>query len=200
MKTLLALPAAYEAFSLLVGAGRSRRIYVHDHVRALPGQKLLDIGCGPADILDYLPSIDYYGFDISPAYIESARRRYGDRGRFFCERVAEAKAFREHAGTFDIALATGVLHHLGDDEARSLFEVAARALKPGGRLVTLDGCFVEGQSRIGRYLLAHDRGRFVRVESEYVRLARGVFGAVGATVRDDLLRIPYTHIVLECRK
>ena len=28
--------------------------------------KVLDIGCGPAEILDTLPEIKYYGFDINP--------------------------------------------------------------------------------------------------------------------------------------
>jgi hypothetical protein len=45
------------------------------------------IGCGPADILDFLPAIDYIGFDANPKYIQEARKRYKDRGTFLCELV-----------------------------------------------------------------------------------------------------------------
>ena len=46
--------------------------------------KVLDVGCGPAEILDTLPKINYYGFDINPIYINSAKKKYDKRGKFFC--------------------------------------------------------------------------------------------------------------------
>jgi len=200
VRSLLAHPALFELFSRAVGAENIRSIYVRDFVRPREGDRILDIGCGPADILSHLPRVEYFGFDISPRYIESARNRFGDRGRFFCENVSAESLSREQAGSFDISLAMGVLHHLDDGEAVSLFETAKRALKPGGRLVTFDGCYVPGQARLARYLLSRDRGRFVRDRDAYVSLARRVFGEVRSTVRHDLLRIPYTHIILECAK
>ena len=48
--------------------------------------KVLDIGCGPAEILNALPRINYYGFDINPLYINSAKKKYGSRGKFFCKK------------------------------------------------------------------------------------------------------------------
>jgi hypothetical protein len=45
---------------------------------------------------------------------------------------------------------------------------------------------------------ARDRGQFIRDEQGYVALASQVFGSVRATIHDKLLRIPYTHIILEC--
>ena len=41
--------------------------------------KVLDVGCGPAEILDVLPKIQYYGIDINPIYINSAKRKYESR-------------------------------------------------------------------------------------------------------------------------
>jgi SAM-dependent methyltransferase len=115
-----------------------------------------------------------------------------------CERVSGGARLVDGRGGFDIVLATGVLHHLDDEEARELFRTAREALRPGGRLVTLDGCYVDGQSRMARYLLSRDRGKFVRAPEAYVRLARSQFEDVQASVRDDLLRIPYTHVALVC--
>jgi len=200
VKSLLEKPALYELFSRVVGAQSSRETFVKTYVRPSPGDQVLDVGCGPADILEHLPGVDYFGFDISPPYIESATRRYGDRGRFFCERVSEARAFLEREGRFDIVLAIGILHHLDRAEALDLFALAKRALKPGGRLVTLDPCYAPGQSAFARYLASRDRGQFVRTEAEYRGLAGRDFPSVVSSVRHDLLRMPYTHIILECAK
>lgn len=79
-----------------------------------------------------------------------------------------------------------------------LFDTARAALAPGGRVVTLDGCYVTGQSRIAKFFLAHDRGQFVRTQDGYEKLAKRVFGRVKTHILTDLMRIPYTHIILEC--
>jgi hypothetical protein len=64
----------------------------------------------------------------------------------------------------------------------------------------LDGVWAAGQSRFAKFLLSRDRGRFVRHADEYVALASTSFSAVNSTVRHDMLRIPYSHIILECRR
>ena len=64
--------------------------------------------------------------------------------------------------------------------------------------MTLDGVWEKGQSVVSRYLLARDRGRFIREEEEYAELALQFFRDVKPSIRHDLLRIPYTHIILEC--
>jgi SAM-dependent methyltransferase len=143
--------------------------------------------------------MNYLGFDINADYIEAARQRFGKRGRFFCGDVGLA-TINEEAGTFDLALATGVLHHLDDDRAARLFELAHKALKPGGRLITFDGCYLAGQPRLARFVVSRDRGEFVRRREDYVRLAEGCFPRVEAFVRHDLLRIPYTHLIVRSHK
>ena len=196
MRRLLGMPVLYSAFSQFAG-GKARERYSREYIRATAGARVLDIGCGPADILEYLPrDVDYTGFDTSPQYIESAKARFASRGRFFCADVGTRVG--QTGRNFDIVLANGVLHHLNDTEAIALFKTARDALAPGGRLVTLDGCIVQGQSRIARYLLARDRGTFVRTEPEYLGLAGSVFRDVNASIRHDLMRVPYTHIIMEC--
>ena len=196
-KKILSQPWAYSLFAKLVGTDRGRRIYIERHIRPKVGDRILDIGCGPADILASLPDVDYHGFDLSADYIEAARRRFGNRGTFHVEAV-NADLVKNYSG-FDVVLAGGILHHLTDVEAVDLFRVAFAALKPTGRLITFDGCFVDGQSEIAKRFLRADRGQFVRDEPGYVKLARHVFQNVVAHVHHKLLRIPYTHIVLECR-
>lgn len=198
-RRVLSSPLVYSAYRALVTGEKEHRVFAEEYVRALPGQRVLDVGCGPADLLDDLPEgVDYVGFDTSAAYIAQARRRHGSRGRFLTRRVDRAVVDELGAGSFDRVLAHGLLHHLDDDEVVEFFELARHALRPTGHLVTLDGCFVEGQSRAARFLLEQDRGRFVRDEPSYVALARRVFANVRADIRHDLYRIPYTLILLEC--
>ena len=194
--SVLRWPAADRAFQNVVG-GKYHQRHLAEHVQPVPGEKVLDIGCGPGDILEFLPGVNYTGFDVSPEYIEAAKKRYGPRGRFWCSDVGLA-AIEQERGTFDLVLATGVLHHLDDGRATKLFALAKLALCPGGRLVTYDGCFVPEQSRLTRWLLRQDRGKFVRRREEYLRLAAGCFPKVEARVRHDMLRIPYTHLVMRC--
>jgi cyclopropane fatty-acyl-phospholipid synthase-like methyltransferase len=180
----------------VIGAQRARTELANLYLRVRPGERILDIGCGPADILTYLPQVEYVGFDISPKYIEAARQRFSQRGEFHCQEVNATSLSQFQA--FDVVNACGIVHHLDDAAAVHLFEIARAALKPTGRLVTFDGCYVPGQSRMARYLLSRDRGEYVRTEEQYVSLARQVFPRVSVHLRHDLLRIPYTHIILEC--
>jgi SAM-dependent methyltransferase len=195
-RSVLSLPAAYRAFRTLVSGNLPD--FVREYIPAKAGDRVLDIGCGPGDILMFLPDVHYVGFDSEPKYIEAAQRRYGNRGKFFCERVSHS-TLQEH-DAFDIVLAIGVVHHLDDSEAVQLFELAHSALRSGGMLVTLDGCYVEGQSPFARRMLDNDRGDFVRNEQQYVALASQMFSQCKPAIRHDLLRLPYTHLILQCTK
>jgi SAM-dependent methyltransferase len=195
LRSVLSLPRAYALFFDLVGGPGRDRVLVRDYIRARPGDRVLDIGCGPGTLVPLLADVDYVGFDLSPEYIHRAQSKYPDK-QFVCERVS---AFTlKDMGVFDTVLALGVLHHLDDAEAMQLFQIAHDALKPGGRLVTIDGVWADGQSPIAKYFLSRDRGRFVRRADEYQRLGSASFSQIEAKVRHDLLRIPYSHVILEC--
>lgn len=196
LSDILAKARVYSLFAQVIGAKRGRQVYVQNFIRPKEGDRVLDIGCGPADILEALPKVEYHGFDLSSNYIESARKRFGNRGCFHVEAVNKELISR-YAG-FDLVLANGVLHHLNDAEAVDLFQIAKTALKPGGALVTLDGCFVQGQSPIALYFLRRDRGKFVRAQADYLRLASQIFSTIESHLTHNLLRIPYTHLILRC--
>ncbi len=196
LRSVLAVPRAYELFWRAVGGARSSAIFSREYVRARAGDEVLDIGCGPGTIVPFLPvGCNYTGFDISAEYIAAARERF-PQARFVCERVSDYTLPRR--GSFDVVLASGIVHHVDDAEAVKLFETARAALKPGGKLTTIDPVFTDDQSAVARHLLQRDRGEFVRDRQGYLCIASAVFPNVNATVRHDLLRIPYTHIILEC--
>jgi cyclopropane fatty-acyl-phospholipid synthase-like methyltransferase len=159
------------------------------------GCRILEIGCGPGTIAGYLPDSEYVGFDVSSKYIEMAKKRF-PQAQFVCARVSQFSLAKHQS--FDVVLALGILHHLDDREARQLFQIAYDALESGGKLITFDGVWTNDQSPVARWLLARDRGEYVRKEEEYVRIASQVFVSVRASVRHDLIRIPYSHLILEC--
>jgi SAM-dependent methyltransferase len=197
---LLNQAALYRVLQRFLLRASTRRRMVRDILRPYPGCRILDIGCGPADILEDLPGDigAYHGFDMNPGYIEAARRRWGSRGRFECQRMDEA-ALPEQA-SFDIVLAIGILHHLDDRDASRLFSVAHHALRPGGWLVTYDNVYIEKQNPLARWLIARDRGRAVRAREGYEAMARRLFPKLESDILHDTLRLPYTILAMRCVK
>ena len=195
-RRVLSLPVVYRLFSTLIGAHRSRTECVAKYIRPMASDRVLDCGCGPGDLLEYLPDVDYVGIDIDADYVADARSRFGDRATFRLGPLG-AETMTEEAH-YDLVLAWGVLHHLDDDEVGEFMSLARRSLKPTGRLVTLDPCYTDDQSRVARYLLDKDRGQHVRSLEEWPHLVKPTFLSATFHVRHDLLRIPYTHLIMEC--
>jgi ubiquinone/menaquinone biosynthesis C-methylase UbiE len=95
---------------------------------ALPGEPVLDAGCGTGLNLRHLPR-GSTGLDINPRNLEVVRARVPD-----CRPVLgdlESMPFSD--GTFGTVLCTEVLEHV-PDPARALEEIR-RVLRPGGVLI-----------------------------------------------------------------
>ena len=198
LKRIMDFPLLYLAYRTIVGGKRATSIYVNEYVRPKNRDRVLDIGCGPAGTVEHFSDVEYVGFDSNSAYIDLAKKKYGKKAHFYCGIVN--KVTLENFEEFDLVLALGVLHHLDDNESLALLKLAHTALKKGGRLITFDGCFIEGQSKIAKFIISQDRGQFVRTQKKYANLATQVFSDVEVFLRDDLLRVPYNHIILECTK
>lgn len=196
IRRILSSSKVYELFQTLVGAHRYRLRVVDRYLLPRSGMNVIDVGCGTGALLEYLPEdIHYYGFDLSAEYISHAKKRFGHRAQFYCEDVADASTLGLPKA--DLIVATGLLHHLEDVEATNLISDISRLLAPGGKCVAIDGCFEEDQSRIARWFLSHDRGQNIRNLRGYLALTDGIPVKAKIKTSHTLLRIPYTHSILE---
>jgi SAM-dependent methyltransferase len=196
VRSILSMASVYRLTQNAIGAERARRRLAAGHIKAEPGQRVFDIGSGTSDILDHLPSVEYFGLEPSGAYVDAARKRFGSRATILHGGVDDFDP-EPWAGTCDLVLSVGVLHHLTDDQAAGLLSAAARLLKPGGRFVAMDPCLETGQNPIARALIVRDRGQHVRTRDQAEALLGDTFRTAAVRVRTDLLHVPYTHSIIE---
>ncbi len=195
-RRFLGKASIYNLVQNILGAEAFRAIYVKDYIKPKSGDRVLDIGCGTSEILKHLdPSIVYVGCDMSIDYIGYSRSKYGNRGEFHNKNASDLEGLAD--SKFDIVLVNGLLHHLDDSEVIELLRYAKRNLVQGGRLSTFDPCLVESQNWLARFLINRDRGKNVRTIKAYLDLVSSEFCEVSYSVRHDLLRVPYTHIIID---
>jgi SAM-dependent methyltransferase len=198
IRSLLSSPWIYGLSQTILGCRKERKEIATAYLRPEAGFRVLDIGCGTAEIIEYLPEVDYFGIDLSQRYIRAAERRYGGTGVFSCVPLEEFVLAESEP--FDLVISLGVLHHLDDEEVIHLFLKANSVLRPGGRIVTMDPAFVENQSLFAKTLMRLDRGKNIRTPNEYLNLCKNVFDEADVSVRHDLMTVPYSRAILQGRR
>jgi len=196
IRSILKSPRIYNFMQNMMGGARIKKDLVENYISPVTGDYILDIGCGTAEILKFLPnSINYYGFDQSQVYIDFAESVYSGKGVFKAELVDDLAV--DNLPKMDRVIASGLIHHLSDNEVLSLFSVAKKSLKEGGAFVAIDPCYSAGQNKLAKYLIDTDRGNHVRMEKEYKELAESIFDKVDTKVVHRKW-VPYTHNILTC--
>ncbi len=200
LKSLLTISRFYELFQKTLGGDNARKWLAKNIWKPKSGETIVDVGCGSGLILEHLPAdIKYLGIDISEQYVRSARKRFSARGTFFLGTAHDLLNHDDsYSGSADLVLCNGLLHHLSDCEALDILELSKRIMKSNGRLVCLEATFLARQTRLSRWILSMDRGRHVRSEQEWKTLIGQAFESYSTLILTGLLRIPYTHIVIEC--
>ncbi|MFH1644943.1 MAG: class I SAM-dependent methyltransferase [Candidatus Omnitrophota bacterium] len=192
----------YNWFQNLVGVKRARKWYARNLWKVKAGEKVVDIGCGTGDVLDFLPkNIQYIGFDISEEYVKTARGKFGESGKFLVGAAGDFLDIPENPlSGADLVLCNGMLHHLDDGEVQKVLELSKSILTPSGRMVCVEPAFLMHQTRLSKWLISKDRGKNVRDEKEWNRLIGQVYNNFSTQIITGILRIPYVHIVIECCK
>jgi SAM-dependent methyltransferase len=156
-----------------------------------PGNRLLDLGCGPGDAAlalaaDVAPGGEVVGVDRSAAMVAVAQERAGEADgiRFV---TGDALALDEPDGSFDAVRCERTLQWV-PDPAAAVAELA-RVLRPGGRLVVIDSDWSTFRLDLGDPELsdrvvaafAQERARPSNVGGRLVDLVAGVGLEVVAT-------------------
>jgi 2-polyprenyl-3-methyl-5-hydroxy-6-metoxy-1,4-benzoquinol methylase len=189
LKKILEFSWAYELAQNIIGARRLRRFYINDIVRPSPGISILDVGCGPGVMVPYLKGVKYYGIDINPRYIEKAAKKYVSADvSFKCADVSEIGKLE--GLKYDIVMMNGVLHHLDDPQADACMAAIKNLLKPGGRFTSFDGVYYGGISAAEKFVLDHDRGKFVRTPEQYASIIRKHLPEARYAVKKWMTNIP----------
>jgi 2-polyprenyl-6-hydroxyphenyl methylase / 3-demethylubiquinone-9 3-methyltransferase len=109
-----------------------RARYVQERA-ALPGARVLDVGCGGGLLAESLAraNAQVTAVDLAPSMVETARLHALDSGLKIDYRVDSAEALVvSHAGKFDVLTCMEMLEHVPDPEGT--VAVFAQLVRPGG--------------------------------------------------------------------
>lgn len=192
---VLSSPVIYSIFQKLMKGDKIRKKILTSNIKK-KNPKILDIGCGLGDSLEYIKNPLYFGYDISKEYIEYAKRKYKTKGIFVCRNFTQKEI--KKLPKFDYILLIGIIHHLKDKQILNLLKLIKKTLKKDGRLITLDPIFSKNQNYLAKFLISHDRGKNIKTKKEYLKLLKFFFkNSISKTYNQTF--IPYTWFTMNCK-
>ena len=131
--------------------------WIFDHFDIPPAVRVLELGCGPADLwrknLHRIPAgWDITLSDFSPGMVEKAQENLADSATHFHFQRINTQDIPYPDATFDVVIANHMLYH-APDRKLALSEIQ-RALKPGGRFYATtvgEGHMVELKQLVARF-------------------------------------------------
>jgi ubiquinone/menaquinone biosynthesis C-methylase UbiE len=143
---------------------------------------LLDVACGTGRLIRFLkeafPRLQVAGLDLSPAYVEEARRHVAPYEVEFHTGSAENLPFAE--ASFDLLTTIYLFHEIPPDVRLEIAAEFARILKPGGRLVFMDSLQLGDRPELDGVLQSFPRNFHEPYYDSYLREdLRGLFEQAG---------------------
>jgi cyclopropane-fatty-acyl-phospholipid synthase len=126
--------AYFDGAISLEEAQRAKIDYIFRKIRLMPGERLLDIGCGWGAVVIAAAQrgVQALGITLSRSQYEEASQRIAALGLQGRAEV-QLRDYRELGKrTFDKIVSVGMVEHVGRARLRRYFEAAFEALRPGG--------------------------------------------------------------------
>lgn len=204
LKKLLRKSNIYTILMNILGA-KEAAIWLNQNFYKIKSKsKITDIGCGPGSLLRnykhlFPKNILYYGIDPSKDYIASAKREFGQSANFHhgtTETFINDLRFKNS----DLILCSGVLHHIDDAQAKSLFDFVHCNLRTQtGRFLSIEPVHLMKETLLSKWLMNKDRGMYIRTEQEWKNLMKYSGLQYNTNIITGLIRIPYNHILIEAK-
>ena len=166
--------------SLLENDFKAIRAVIRRHLRLGEGTRSLDLACGPGAFADMFVGGDYVGVDLNKGYIEYARKHRP--GTFV---VSDARSVDLPDDRFDQVLIFGLLHHLPDEDVKSVLKETRRILAPGGRaLVIEDIPTISRLNLVGHLIHSIENGDYIRPPERY----KALYEEFGTIEKEEVLK------------
>lgn len=196
LKSLLQYQPIFSLFQKLIATDRIKLLLVQN-AKLKPGFKVLDVGCGFGNLLEFLPkNISYVGIDISQNYINYVKKRYNSKGRFICADVTKLGLNREK---FDVIFINSLFHHLPNNDVEKLLKSLLDLIKKETVVVSADNVYLKNQSFLSRFITSSDRGKHIRDKEGYLDLTKKYFPKVNYKIVSNLINIPIHQIFMWMR-
>jgi ubiquinone/menaquinone biosynthesis C-methylase UbiE len=167
---LLAIPGIFQWQQKTFNNYNNIKMEFSDYLKTGP-LNILDIGCSTGfcgqAVFD-MNRDSYIGIDITPEYIEYARRTYR-KGKYM---VMDGRKLEFENNTFDIVIFAGVVHHMDNEIISDCLAQVRRVLKPEGHVFLAEPILTPNEL-ISNIFLSIDRGKYIRESSQYLDLLSG---------------------------
>jgi ubiquinone/menaquinone biosynthesis C-methylase UbiE len=165
-----------------------------------PGDRVLDLACGPANLLMMLasqnPDVRFVGVDLSDEMLGYARRGVEERklANVELQRDDMTKLATLGDGSIDAVVSSMSLHHLPDTASLDrAFAQMARVLKPGGGIYIMDFGRLRSLTSIDYFVGRSAEGEDPALTRDYAESLRAAFS------RDELASASSRHFGARAR-
>ena len=190
-------PYIYKSIQKIMSGTSLRKKIIKANIKK-KNSNVLDIGCGPAEIIEHIPNCNYYGYDIDKRSIAYAKKKYKSKNyHFFCKKF-ENKEIKK-LPKFDFVILFGILHHLNNEQAKNILSLCKKKMKRNSTLLTEDPVIINNQNSIARFLIIRDRGKNVRKKEGYLNLLNSNFKKLKFKILHQSF-VPYTWFITTCKK
>ena len=195
MKRILAYPRIYNLYQKLIGSNAYLERFSKKFINAKECEKILDMGCGTANILPFLGTgIKYWGIDFSQKYIDYASKKYLNQ-TFICGNICEKNNLNDN---FDIIISKGVMAGLNDEQLLKMFDVIVALSNKKTKIILSDMNYRNDASFFEKFIQSNERNKELRSKDDYIKLISQKFNIDKMTELHNVYRIPYSRIVFEC--
>jgi SAM-dependent methyltransferase len=181
-----------------MSATKVREKIIYKLIKNKKNLNVLDIGCGPANILKKLSLINYYGYDIEINHINHAQKNFRSKNFHFFDKIFSEKEIF-NLPKFDFVLLLGIIHHLNNNEVKKILILIKRVLKKNGKLLILDNVLTQNQNFVAKYLIKKDKGNNIRNLNKYKLFLQKDYLIENIKINQQKF-IPYTWLTISCKK